>query len=73
MRGKLTPSFPPSAVGIPKGYTVKKVTDFPVKLFPAVASLVSDIPPGDGKIGNILFQCNSIVLGNLRSEKNSRL
>ncbi len=49
--------------GIMPGYTVKKVSDFPVpsRVFPARESLVSDIPAGDRKIANLFLQCTLLV------------
>jgi hypothetical protein len=39
-----------------RSYTVKKMPGI-IKLFPDRESLVSDIPAGDGKIGNCFLQC----------------
>ncbi len=56
------------------GYTVKKVSDFPVisrdvifqtlpgRIFPARESLVNDIPDGDGKIAKLFLQCTSSII-----------
>ncbi len=70
-----------SSVVLLTSYTVKKVNEFPVpqagchlpnsswtgiiKLFPSRDSLVSDIPPGDGKMPNLFLQCicNSFFIG----------
>jgi hypothetical protein len=40
-------------------YTVKNISDFPVKLFSATESLVSEIPAGDGKITNLFYSVRS--------------
>jgi hypothetical protein len=45
-------------------YTVKKG----YQLFPARESLVSDIPPVDGKIGNIFLQCIHEISSNIGSK-----
>jgi hypothetical protein len=41
-----------------KEYTEKNCPGI-IKLFPARVSFVSDIPPGDRKIGNLFLQCNT--------------
>jgi hypothetical protein len=50
-----------------KYYTVKKVSNFLSKLFPARESLIIDISAGDGKIANLFLQCSVFQREMIRS------
>jgi hypothetical protein len=44
-----------------------------VKLLPAEESLVSDIPAGDGEIGNLFLQCTLYIICNFYIRKQNAL